>query len=107
MKLSQVCLNGIQRGRNLVTATVGDECYSFACLEFGKVEHMALDLQFDSSTVPSFKIKGDSEVHLIGYIERCEPVEDDEEEEESEEELFTEDEEITPEELKNEPTIPD
>jgi len=68
LHLSQACLHDPKDGKNYLQVEVDGTAYSIACLEKGKREHDCLDLFFDSQKT-SFMCKGNSEIHLMGYIE--------------------------------------
>jgi len=68
LHLSQACLHEPKDGKNYLQVEVDGTSYSIACLEKGKREHDCLDLFFDSKKT-SFTCKGNSEIHLMGYIE--------------------------------------
>merc|ERR1712129_488972 len=83
--LSQACLHEPKAGKNYIQVEVRGETYTLTHLEKDKVEHNALDLFFGSEGA-TFGVKGNSEVHLLGYLEPAEEKEDEEEESEEEEE---------------------
>jgi len=68
LHLSQACLHDPKDGKNYLQVEVDGTAYSIACLEKGKREHDCLDLFFDSQKT-TFMTKGNSEIHLMGYIE--------------------------------------
>jgi hypothetical protein len=83
LHLSQACLHQPKAGKNYLQVQVGGTTYSIACLEKDKREHECFDLFFDSAET-MFVSKGDSEIHLIGYIEPAGDGDDEDEEEEEE-----------------------
>jgi len=80
LHLSQACLNQPKAGKNNLQVEVEGTSYCLACLEKDKREHETFDLFFDSQGT-TFISRGDSEIHLTGYLE---PADDDDEGEESE-----------------------
>lgn len=68
LHLSQACLHDPKDGKNYLQVDVNGTTYSIACLEKGKREHDCLDLFFDAENT-SFVAKGNSEIHLMGYLE--------------------------------------
>jgi len=81
LHLSQACLHQPAGGKNHLQVTAQGATYSIAILEKDKKEHETFDLFFDSADTV-FSCKGNSEVHLTGYIEPTdEGMEDSEEEE--------------------------
>lgn len=83
--LSQVCLHEPKPGKNYVQVEVKGTTYTLACLEKDKVEHNSLDLFFGPEDA-TFTNKGNSEVHLVGYLEPMDNEGDEDEEGEEEEE---------------------
>jgi len=79
LHLSQACLHNPQGGKNFLQVQVKGTTYSIACLEKDKREHDCLDLFFDSEET-TFVSKGNSEIHLMGYIEPSDFHEESEEE---------------------------
>jgi len=81
LHLSQVCLHEPKAGKNYLQVIVGGTTYSACCLEKDKVEHASLDLFFGADS-PTFVNKGNTDIHMSGYIE---PIDEDEEGSEEEE----------------------
>jgi nucleophosmin 1 len=82
LHLSQACLHTPKGGKNYLQVTDNEKTYVIACLEKDKVEHASFDLFFSTASC-SFSCKGDSEVHLTGYFEPAQDMDDEEEEEEA------------------------
>jgi len=80
LHLSQACLHQPAGGKNHLQVTAQGATYSIAILEKDKKEHETFDLFFDSADTV-FSCKGNSEVHLTGYIEPTDEGMESEEEE--------------------------
>jgi len=68
LHLSQACVHDPKPGKNYLQVDVKGTTYSIACLEKDKREHDCLDLFFDDAST-TFVCKGNSEIHIMGYIE--------------------------------------
>jgi len=68
LHLSQACLHQPKAGKNYLQVQREGKVYSVACLEKDKREHECFDLFFDGAET-TFTCKGESEIHLMGYIE--------------------------------------
>jgi nucleophosmin 1 len=81
LHLSQACLHNPQDGKNYIQAEVQGKTYAIACLERNKKEHDSFDLFFNPDSC-AFSNNGKSEVHLTGYFEPDEDMDDESGEEE-------------------------
>mmetsp|Transcript_117790 Transcript_117790/g.186501 ORF Transcript_117790/g.186501 Transcript_117790/m.186501 type:complete len:320 (-) Transcript_117790:185-1144(-) len=80
LHLSQACLHQPKAGKNYLQVQREGKVYSVACLEKDKREHECFDLFFEGADT-TFISKGDSEIHLMGYIEPLDGGMEDSEEE--------------------------
>lgn len=78
LHLSQVCLQDPKDGKNYLQVTVEGKTFNVVCLEKGKKEHETVDLFFGPDDT-HFSNKGQSELHLLGYLEPHDEEDDDEE----------------------------